>query len=241
MNKVSLIVSVIAVVASFAGGFLIANSLNKSEIESLRGEAERAKQAAANTKPSNDLTDEEIREKIAEADAKPNEINFQRNLGMALYSWASSKQDTDLIKESIRLLERANKANPNDIPVTISLGHAYFDIGYFKKDMASFESARGFYETALKEKPDDAGVRTDLGLTYFLHEPADNDAALKQFELAVKAEPKNERTLEYLIQALVAKNNTAEAEKRLDELTKVNPSNENIAGLTAKIKELKVR
>lgn len=241
MNRTSLIISVIAVIFSFVGGFLVANSLNKSEMDILRAENEGVKQTAANTKPAGDLSEEEIREKIAEADAKPDAINFQRNLGMALYSWASSKQDTDLIKESIRLLERANKANPDDTDVTISLGHAYFDIGYFKKDMRPFETARRFYETALKKEPKNAGVLTDLGLSYFLHEPPDNDIALKQFELAVKADPKNERALEYLIQVLVAKSNIAEAETRLAELTKINPTNENIPGLNAKVNELKVR
>lgn len=241
MNRTSLIISVIAVILSFIGGFLLANSLNKNEIGSLRAENDRVKASAAETKPKDDLSEAEIKEKIAEADAKPDAIDFQRNLGVALYSWAAAKQDTAMIGESIRLMERAFKANPSDIPLNIGLGHAYFDIGYFKKDMASFEKARNFYQTVLKEKPDDAGILTDLGLTYFLHEPSDNKTALKQFELAVKADPKNERALEYLIQALTADGNIAEAEKRLAELTKINPSNKNIAGLTAKISELKAR
>jgi len=241
MNRTSLIISVLAVIFSFIGGFLVANSLNKSEMESLRAENGRVKEAAANTKPKDDLSEEEIRTKIAEADAQPDRIDFQRNLGVALYSWAASKQNTDMISESIRLMERAHKANPKDIPLTTSLGHAYFDIGYYKKEMASFEKARGFYEIILKEKPNDAGIHTDYGLTYFLHEPPDNKTALEQFELAVKADPKNERALEYLIQALAAENNIAEVEKRLAELTKINPANENLSGLTAKLNELKVR
>lgn len=241
MNRTSLIISVIAVLVSFAGGFLIANSLNKGDMDTLRRENERLTTAAANTKTATDLSPEEIREKIAEADARPDQINFQRNLGISLYKWAAQKQDADTIAESVRLLERAHEAEPDDDLTTVTLGHAYFDVGYYKKDMASFEKARVLYEKHLKKDPNDASILTDLGLTYFLHEPPDNDTALAKFEAAAKADPKNERSLEYLIQVLVEKNNLAEAEKRLDELTKINPSNANLQGLTAKVNELKVR
>jgi tetratricopeptide (TPR) repeat protein len=241
MNRTSLIISVVAVLVSFAGGFLIANSLNKSELETLRRENEKLKTTASDPKTSNDLSPAEIREKIAEADERPDKINFQRNLGTALYTWASQKQDADTIAESIRLLERAHKAEPDNDATTITLGHAYFDVGYYKKDMGSFEKARALYEKHLTKNPNDASILTDLGLTYFLYEPPDNDTALAKFEAAVKADPKNERSLEYLIQTLVEKSQLAEAEKRLDELTKLNPSNSNLQGLTAKVNELKVR
>ncbi len=241
MNRTSLIISVIAVLVSFAGGFLIANSLNKSDMDTLRRENERLTAAAANTKNGTDLSPEEIRKKIAEADARPGEINFQRNLGIALYTWAAQKQDADTIAESVRLLERAHKAEPDNDSTTVTLGHAYFDVGYYKKDMGSFEKARVLYEMHLKKNPNDASILTDLGLTYFLHEPPDNDTALAKFEAAVKADPKNQRALEYLIQTLVEKNDLAEAEKRLGELTKLDPSNANLQGLTAKVNELKVR
>jgi len=241
MNRTSLIISVIAVLVSFAGGFLIANSLNKSELETLRSENEKLKTSAADPKPSNDLSPAEIREKIAEADARPDQINFQRNLGTALYTWAAQKQDAETIAESIRLLERAHKAEPDNDSTTITLGHAYFDVGYYKKDMASFEKARVLYNAHLQKNPNDASILTDLGLTYFLYEPPDNDTALAKFEAAVKADPKNQRSLEYLIQTLVEKNDLSGAEERLGQLTKLDPTNANLPGLTAKVNELKVR
>src|SRR5690606_36552518 len=114
---------IVAVLISFAGGFLIANSLNKSEMENLRRENEKLKTSAADRKPEDDLSPAEIREKIAEADARPDQINFQRNLGIALYSWAAQKKDAETIVESIRLLERAHKAEPDNDSTTVTLGH----------------------------------------------------------------------------------------------------------------------
>lgn len=237
--------SLLAVAISFAGGFLLANALNRSEMDSLRAESERAKNAlvgnnaTAGSEP--ELTTTEIRAKIAEADANPDKIEFQRNLGLALYRYGAMRKDAELIGESARLLERALAANENDRQVQVSLGHAYFDIGYFNNDNEMLIRSRTVYEKALEADPDDADTRCDLALTYFLQQPPDHNAAAREFERTLKTNPKHERAFDFYIQTLVALNRIDDAEAQLEILKTVNPSNESIAGLTGRIREAKAR
>lgn len=112
MNGKVFWLSIAAVVVSFVGGFLLANALNRSELNALRAENERLK-TSSNESTENQtglaLSDEEIREKIAEADRNPNNYPFQKNLGLALYRYAAMKQDADLLAEAGRFLSRALK------------------------------------------------------------------------------------------------------------------------------------
>jgi hypothetical protein len=47
MNRKSFWISIVAVVISFAGGFILANALNRSEVETLRAENSRLKTDSA--------------------------------------------------------------------------------------------------------------------------------------------------------------------------------------------------
>src|SRR4029079_7426476 len=112
--------SLAAVILSFVGGFFLANSMNRKELESLRAENERRKaspESAADGSP--DLSNDEIRAKIAEADRNPSNLAFQKNLGLALYRYATLKKDADLLAESARLLERAAALDPKDFEVLV--------------------------------------------------------------------------------------------------------------------------
>jgi tetratricopeptide (TPR) repeat protein len=185
------------------------------------------------------LSDEEIQQKIAEADRNPNNFPFQKGLGLALYRYAVVKQDTKLLEEVGRLLKRASELNPEDYDVIVALGNVYFDVGYYKKNNGDFQKAREFYQKALEQKPNDADLRTDFGLTFFLTNPPETDRAIVEFQKSLQTNRKHEKTLQVLTQALISQNKTAEAEKYLDLLREVNQDNETLPELTAKLAESK--
>lgn len=241
MNGKVLGISIVAVIVSFVGGFLLANALNRNELNILRADNERLTIAQNESKQNQTglaLSDEEVREKIAEADRNPNNFAFQKNLGLALYRYAAMKQDTDLLAEVGRLLKRANEINKQDYEVIVALGNVYFDIGYFKKDNIRFQTAREFYTSALQQKPDDVDVRTDLGLTYFLTNPPENEKAIGEFQKSLQTNPKHEKTLQVMTQTLLSQNNAAEAEKYLIKLKEVNAENQYLAELESRLSQI---
>ena len=222
MQRKYLIISTIAVLLSFAGGFLVANAINRGELDRSKGELERLK--AANTSDRSDLTPEEIDQKIAEADRDPSNIKYQKDLGTAFYRYAAMRQDTNILAKAVKLLERAAAAQPDDRDLQVTLGNAYFDLGYFGQDKSAFERARPFYRRALAIGPADAEVRTDLGLTFFLADPPDASQAIAEFQTALKTDPRNEKALEFLTQAYLKQNDRAAATATLEKLKSINPT-----------------
>ena len=238
MNGSSIAFILMALIAGFAGGFLLANKLNGSEIAALRAQA--AQQPTANTnqsRPNDDatLTVDELKAKIAEADSNPTNLTYQKRLGVSLYRYASMKQDNDLLAESIRILTRANSLDAKDFDVLVALGNAHFDVGFFKKDLASFQTARNLYGKALDIKPGDADVRTDLGISYFVQEPPAYDKAVAELQRVLSAEPKLSRALQFLVQVYTKQGKLTEAEKSLAKLKEVSPNEPAIAELTSQI------
>ncbi len=209
---------------TFVGGFLLANSLNRAETERMRSEIEKSAQKTA-SQGDLELTETEIDSKVAEADARPQDLLFQKNLGIALYRYGAMKQDVGTIEKAIKLLERANKLNPNDVDILIALGNAHFDIGYFNKVNNSLEKARSYYDAAVKIRPQDVELRTDLGLTYFLQQPSDLEKASSEFDRALAINPEHEKTLQFYIQTLAKQNNAAKASELIERLRKANPQN----------------
>lgn len=238
MKTKVLLLSVIAVIISFIGGFILANALNRGELSTLRAENERLKNNQNSSQPSdaeNALTDDEIAQKIAQADKNPSDFAFQKGLGLALYRYATVKQDTKSLDEVARLLKRANQLNPKDYDVIVALGNLYFDLGYYKKENEDLQKAREYYQSALAQKPNDADVRTDSGLTYFLSNPPETDKAIAEFQKSLAANARHEKTLQVLTQALLSQNKTAEAGKYLELLKQVNQNNESLPELTAQV------
>jgi tetratricopeptide (TPR) repeat protein len=240
MNKKALTLSLIAVLISFLGGFLLANALNKNELDTLRENIDKLKKSlSTETQTSSEITlsDEELRGKISEADQNPTNLIVQRNLGLALYRYALLKQDTEILLDVARLLMRVYEKNSNDTEVTITLGNVYFDIGYFRKDDANFQKAREFYGQALRQKPNNADVRTDLGLTYFLLNAPEYEKAVVEFQKALQINPRHEKTLQVISEAFLAQNKFAEAEKNILKLREVNANNPGLTDLTARLEE----
>jgi tetratricopeptide (TPR) repeat protein len=238
MNIKAFWLSIGLVVLSFIGGFFLANALNKSELETLRAENNRLKNSQTNSNQNYSeatLSDEEIQKRIAEADRNPNNLQAQKNLGLALYKYASIKKDTKLLDEVARLLNRAYEKNPADKDVTVTLGNLYFDKGFYEKDNESLKKAREFYGKILEQTPNDFEVRTDNGLTYFLQNPPENEKAIAEFEKSLKENPKHEKSLQFLIQALLKQGKTQEAENYLAKLKEINPTTPSIAEIQKQI------
>ncbi len=240
MNKKALVISILAVVVSFAGGFLLANALNKNELNTLRAENAGLKNSSPNPIENDSgfaLTEEEIRQKIAVADQNPSDLKFQKSLGTALYRYAAMKKDTELLNEVALILNRVYEKNQTDYDLLITLGNLYFDLGYFRKDNESFAKSREFYLKALEQKPADVDLRTDYGMTFYLQNPPDYEKAVSEFKRSLKGNPKHEKTLQFLTQSLLKQGKTQEAENYLAQLKEINSNTPSLSELQAQIAE----
>ena len=224
MKRVSIWVTVCCVLAAFAAGFSFANYLNRSQpggTQGFQGAQSAPGQAAPQQQPT--LSEEEIAQKLKEADADPENFAFQKALGIGLYRYSAFRQDKNTIERAIPVLDRANKLNPDDFDVLVALGNAHFDVGFFGKENESFGRARSFYAKALAKRPGDVEVRTDVGLTYFLMNPPEHASAVSEFEKALAIDPKHEKTLGFLIQSLDALGRDSTRYK--ETLRSINPQN----------------
>ncbi len=241
MNSRILTVAILAAIAGLTGGFLLANGLNRSTLNALKTQLDKKNaDPSTNTGTSANPGDlavsaEEIRSKIAEADANPTDLAFQKSLGRGLYRFATVKKDAELVEEAKRLLIRANSLDPKDYEVLVDLGNAHFDTGYFKKDSASFKLARETYEKAMVAKPNDADVATDFALSFYVDEPSDLKRAVLEFQKALKINPKQERALQFLTSTYIRESDFTSAQKTLDQLKEANPKNGAIADLMTQI------
>ena len=238
MKKAPIIITIIAVIASFAGGFLVANSLNRKELTDLRAEIANL---GKNQKDDSDktLSNDEIRTRIAEADKNPDNIEFQKNLGFALYSYANTKQDAELLPDVLRLLRRVYAKDEKNVEVVRTLGNVLFDIGQSKNDNANLAEAREYYQKALILKPKDVEIQTDLAATYLLETPPNTEKAMIELQKSMQINAKDEKTLQTIIQANLLQDKLKEAEDFLLKLKEINPNNASINGLQTQISQLK--
>jgi len=123
---------------------------------------------------------------------------------------------------ALEFYERAFKAEPNDFKILVALGDTNFDL-------RRYEEAEKWYQFALKQNPNDATVRMDLGLSFYLRSPRDLDKAIAAYRDALKIDPRHEKTLQNLTQALIDRGAKASAGETLKRLEEVNPGNPSIA------------
>ena len=240
MKNYSFWISIIAVILSFAGGFLLANALNKSEIEKIRVENAGLKNSASNPaekSPESDLSSEEISQKIAESEQHANDFKYQKNLGIALARYASMKNDPNVSAAAEKILGRAVQLNGVDADVLIALGNLNFDLGFSQKDNLKLDKAREFYQKVLDKKPEDASVRTDAALTYYLKNPPDFDQAIAELNKSLQIDSKNEKTLQFLIQSYLKTGRQNEAQTALDKLKVINPTTPTLKEIAAQIEQ----
>lgn len=241
MNKKFITLSLIGSILTFIGGFLLANALNRNEINTLTSENNRlAKNQTEQTNNQNELnlSDEEIRDKIVEAEKNPENFSYQKGLGLGLYRYAMLKQDKELLSEVAKLLQRAYDLNSDDYEVIVSLGNIYYDLGQINKDSKSNQKAKSLYEKALSKNPKDNNVRTDLGLTYLLTDSPQLEKAVEELEKALESDPKNEKALRYITQAYIKKENVQKASEYLSKLKEINSQNQGIAELEQKMEQV---
>ncbi len=254
MSRDKVIYLAVGVVFGLIVGFFIANGINSRELEQMRGELTRLragvkdgekivsnKRAEAGgptvatadgetTLPS--LTDDDLRNAVAKADASPGDAALQRTAGQGLYLYAMQTGNSALLPDVARILKRAHEAAPDDYPVTVLAGNAHFLVARGGGgDAEALREARKYYERALAAKPDDIVVRTSLGLTYFFDRPPDAARAAREYRKALEIDPRHEMPLQSLAAALVETGDLAGAEKRIEELESINPSNQELPNL----------
>jgi len=232
MQSKHILITVLVGILGLAVGFMLANKLNRAEFERLRPAGDAAN-TSTNSRSDADLSDEEINAKLEEAAASPDDLKFQKGLGVSLYRFGTMKRDAELIEKALIPLNRANALDPKDNEIISILGNAYFDLGYFKTDNASLERSRPYYEDLLNKRPDDVETRTDLGLSYFLTDPPDLEHAAREFELALAKDPKHEKALQFYIQTLAKQNKKEKARQELAKLRAANPKNPALTELEA--------
>lgn len=238
MSAQKVVVALIALALGVIVGFLIASRLDRTELDRLRSENEGLKKQTAEAPPGQSaLSDSEIAEKLAEAEQKKADFQFQKNLGTALYRYAAMKQDADLLAKLQPVVERAAQLGPGDVDVLNTAGNLFFDLAYAKKDETGYRKARGYYQRVLEKRPNDSNVLTDLGLTYFLDSPPDYGRAADQLQKAANINPQDVRALQFGTQALVRTGRTDEAKKSLEKLKAVDPQNAAIADLSEAIEK----
>lgn len=231
MMRVSIWVTIGSVIAAFVAGFSFANYLNRSQITGMQSSPTNSIPSPNQPLPQQaTLSEEEIEQKLKEAEANASDFAFQKGLGLGLYRYGAVREDKSIIERSIPVLTRASGLNPDDFDVLVGLGNAHFDVGYFGKDNASFEKARIYYSKALIKRPGDVEVRTDVALTYYLMAPPDHSLAVIEFEKALAIDPKHEKSLGFLIQALDALGR--DATKYRETLRSINPQNPNLQRAT---------
>ena len=249
MNKSNILFGVAGLFAGLVISFIVTNALHGGERAAMSAnvagpgstpQAVEAEAASTSTDPSEPVSDEEIRGAIAKTDARAEDYALQRNFGLALYQYASQTRDTQYLPDVARFLKRAYDIDPKDHDLIVSLANVLFDIGQ-SSDATSFTEARKYYQKALEIKPDDADVRTSLGLTYYFGQPSDAQRAITEYRKSLALDPRHEPTLQSLASALISTGNREEAQKRIDELQNVNPSNPSLPNLRAQLAQSKNR
>lgn len=249
VTKHNILYTIIGLLLGFIIGFIFANQVN-------RGPSDGVRQTAAGRQPSGPAqpgaaptqqtagearsgpTEEEIRDAIAKADARAEDLALQRNFGMVLYRYANQTRNAGLLPDVARMLKRAYQADPKDRDLAVSLGNVLFDMGQ-ATDPSYFKEAREYYLKALEMKADDPNVRTDLGLTYYFGQPSDPQRAIAEYRKSLAIDPRHEPTLQNLSAALISVGQTQEAQKMIDQLGALNPQNPALSDLRAQMAQSK--
>jgi tetratricopeptide (TPR) repeat protein len=238
MTGKNIIILFVAVIASFIGGFAIANSINRNEILRLESDLGKSK-AEQKENAGQTLSIDEIKQRVAEADADPTNIDFQRQLGLALYSYATMRQDPSYLDDISRILIRADKNTSTDFDLIVTMGSVFLDKAISKSENENFAESRQYFERALKIKPNDIKAQGNYASTFLLENPGNPAKAIVGFEKCLSIDPTFEPAFEGLIQASILQKNLGKAEEHLGKLKSLNSKNDSIIGFESQIEKLK--
>lgn len=122
----------------------------------------------------------------------------------------------------------------------ISLDHrniaAYKGLGDIYLAEKNYEFARETFEYILKIKPDDVDTYINLGLLWKALN--DNEKALNYFNQAVTIEPKNPRSLDFLLEMSIILGNKLLANETFKKLKEVNSENQKLKEFEERIKSM---
>lgn len=136
-----------------------------------------------------------------------------------------------LIKE-FKLKQQLGQ-NPKDFQALVGLANLYFD-------NHRFLDAITYYNRSLKVRPRDLAVHTDLGTSYF--NVGLNDAALKQFDIALKLNPDfPNANYNKGVVLLRGKNEPGQAIKYFNKYLELEPKGKNSQAAKALLEEAKSR
>lgn len=247
MNVQKVLIFAAGILFGFIAGFALANGINRSEQDKLRGELTKlragsgdASQSVSQPTPGVEgslptLTDEQLAAAVARADANPEDANLQRISGQALYLYATEKGNTSVLPDAARLLERALASDPGNNQLMVLAANAHFIIARNEGDAKRLREARRLYEKAIAGGSEDVVVRTSLGMTYFYDAPPDPRRAVEEYRRALEIGPRHELPLQASVLALSEMGEFDEAERHLKELESVNPSNAELPNLRAQL------
>lgn len=225
MNKEKTLYSIIGLLVGLFIGYAGTNYLNRSAAPPANnaGAAGNAASLPPNhPATSNDASGDagsgmqgEVASAIERARQEPN--NFAAQMEAAgMYTQIGRSEG------ALEFYKRAVKIKPDDFELLVKLGDTHFDL-------QRYAEAESWYQRALRIKPDDATVRMDLGLSYYLRTPRELDKAITAYREALRADPRHEKTLQNLTQALLEKGDRAAAQTSLRQLEQVNPGNQAIS------------
>lgn len=230
-------IATLGILFGFLGGFFLANMMNRKEIDALKLRVSQAEQSQQKMElgdgeaPQNELSPDEIKAKIKQADDNPQNYQYQKDLGQALYIYARMQKNPEMVNDAKRLMLRALEKFPTDYDLLVGLGTVSFDIGQRDKDNKSIEEARSYYAKALAQKPDKVDLQTDIGSTYFLTDPPQYDKAIIEYRKALQIDPQHLRTMDNLTRTLIMNGQFPEAEAAMGNLKKINATYSGIADL----------
>lgn len=224
MKKENIMFGVIGLLLGSIIGFMFANSLNRSALETSATASTLAPSANSNPAlppdhppigasdgPTGAAAIQQVTAAIEKAKAEPQSFEAQMTAGDLYYQ-------IQRFEDAAKFYEAAGKLKPTDAEPLVKAGNAYFDA-------ENYLEAEKWYTLALAKNPKDITARTDLGLTFYLREPRDIDRAIKEYKSSLAINPKHEVTLQNLVIAYRENGDAANLQKTVEELKAVNPNN----------------
>lgn len=228
MNRQNILFTIIGLLAGFVGGFVMANSLNRSS--TLQNTVAQVPSGAPNNpqiqsadikENSNGAMMPQVAETLEKADREPKNFAAQIQAGQ-MYARI---QNTAKANE---YLQRAVEARQDRFEDLATLGNGFFDL-------KNFEEAEKWYSKALEKNPDDVDVRTDLGSTFMERSNPDLDRAIQEYQASLAKSPNHENSLFNLAVAYSRKGNAEGAQQMLQRLEKINPASTLVTNLKQKL------